>query len=164
MRHYEIVMLVHPDRAGRANAICDRIDEMVGEGKGRVHRREDIGRRTLAYPIAGLQKAHYFLMNVECVNDTYDRIEEYLKHNKDVLRRLTVRCDQAQTEPSALMLQTSKDRKRLTRDYVPSGEAGTAAKETTEVTGAAEAKKADAKPPAEAAAEKNEESNEKAVQ
>ena len=130
MRHYEIVMLVHPDRSNRADAICDQISEFVSKDKGKVHRREDIGRRALAYPIAGLHKAHYFLMNVECGQKAYDQIGDYLKFNEDVLRRLTVRCPAAEKGPSALLMQTRKDRERLAKgeakEAQASGEDGAA--------------------------------------
>ena len=124
MRHYEIVMLVHPDRSNRADAICDQISEFVSKDKGKVHRREDIGRRALAYPIAGLHKAHYFLMNVECGQKAYDQIGDYLKFNEDVLRRLTVRCLAAEKGPSALLMQTRKDRERLAKGEAKEAQAG----------------------------------------
>ena len=142
MAHYEIVMLMHPDRSEQAEVICDRISELVSEDKGKVHRREDIGRRSLAYPIAGLQKAHYFLMNLECQPPTYDKVEEYLRFNEDILRRLSVCNKQAQTGPSALLLQTRKERERLARGAAAEGRGGPGsaeAKGTAEVKGTAEA-------------------------
>lgn len=115
MRHYEIVALVHPDRAERAKGIGGQIGEMVGEAGGYVHRMEDIGRRQLAYPVLGLQKAHYLLLNVECPAEVHTRLGEYLKFNEDVLRSLIVRADKALTQPSALLQQTRKEREQLSR-------------------------------------------------
>ncbi|MGI9345596.1 MAG: 30S ribosomal protein S6 [Gammaproteobacteria bacterium] len=112
MKHYEIILLVHPDRADQASAICDKISELVSLEKGKVHRREDIGRRTLAYSIDGLQKAHYVLMNIECSVVAHDKIEDYLKFSGDVLRRLIVRTKLSEMESSSLLVQTQNERER----------------------------------------------------
>ena len=64
MRHYEIVVMVHPDQSEQVSAMIERYKGMVEADGGKVHRLEDWGRRQLAYPIANLHKAHYFLMNV----------------------------------------------------------------------------------------------------
>lgn len=116
MRHYEIVALVHPDRSERAGDICGRIGDMVGKVGGKVHRIEDIGRRALAYPVLGLQKAHYLLLNVECSAEMHGQLGEYLKFNEDVLRSLIVRMDEAQTQMSTLLQQTRKEREQQSSD------------------------------------------------
>ena len=66
VRHYEIVFLVHPDQSEQVPAMLDRYQSIVDAGEGVVHRREDWGRRQLAYPIEKLVKAHYVLLNIEC--------------------------------------------------------------------------------------------------
>ena len=65
MRHYEIVVLVHPDQSEQVPAMLERYKGMITAGGGAVHRVEDWGRRQLAYPIAKVHKAHYLLLNVE---------------------------------------------------------------------------------------------------
>ncbi|MBY8966399.1 30S ribosomal protein S6 [Algiphilus sp.] len=102
MRHYEIVVLVHPDQSDQVPAMVDRYRAMVTAEGGSIHRFEDWGRRQLAYTINGLHKAHYFLMNVECSGDALHEIEEAFRFNDAVLRRLIVRKEQAVTEPSPL--------------------------------------------------------------
>lgn len=102
MRHYEIVVLVHPDQSDQVPAMVDRYRAMVTAEGGSIHRFEDWGRRQLAYTINGLHKAHYFLMNVECSGDALQEIEEAFKFNDAVLRRLIVRKEQAVTEASPL--------------------------------------------------------------
>ena len=65
MRHYEIVVLVHPDQSEQVPAMLERYKNMITTGGGGVHRVEDWGRRQLAFPIAKVHKAHYILMNIE---------------------------------------------------------------------------------------------------
>jgi small subunit ribosomal protein S6 len=102
MRHYEIVFLVHPDQSEQVPAMVERYRAMVESGQGAIHRLEDWGRRQLAYTINKVHKAHYVLMNVECDQDTLRELESSFKFSDAVLRWLTVRRDEAITEPSPM--------------------------------------------------------------
>lgn len=102
MRHYEIVFLVHPDQSAQVPAMVDRYRTIVEGAGGTLHRLEDWGRRHLAYPIAKVLKAHYVLMNIECDQATLDELESSFRFNDAVLRNLTVRRDEAITEPSPM--------------------------------------------------------------
>ena len=66
MRHYEIILLIHPDQSEQVPAMLERYKGMVTAGGGKVHRVEDWGRRQLAYMINKLAKAHYLCINIEC--------------------------------------------------------------------------------------------------
>lgn len=102
MRHYEIVMLIHPDQSEQVPATLERYRNLIEESKGTVHREEDWGRRQLAYPIEKLHKAHYVLLNIECTADTLAELEDLFRFNDAVLRHLTIRCKAAVTEASPL--------------------------------------------------------------
>ena len=65
MRHYEIILLIHPDQSEQVPAMLERYKGMVTAGNGNVHRVEDWGRRQLAYQINKLNKAHYLCLNIE---------------------------------------------------------------------------------------------------
>ncbi len=73
MRHYEIVLLVHPDQSEQVPAMVDRYKGMISAGGGQVHRFEDWGRRQLTFPIAKVHKAHYILLNIEVRSEDADR-------------------------------------------------------------------------------------------
>jgi small subunit ribosomal protein S6 len=103
MRHYEIVLIVHPDQSEQVPAMIDRYRQMITGHKGAIHRYEDWGRRQLTYPIQKLHKAHYVLMNIECGNETLLELEHAFKFNDAVLRHLTVTMDEAVTGPSVMM-------------------------------------------------------------
>jgi len=103
MRHYEIVLIVHPDQSEQVPAMVDRYRQLITGRKGAIHRYEDWGRRQLTYPIQKLHKAHYVLMNIECDNETLLELEHAFKFNDAVLRHLTVSMDEAVTGPSPMM-------------------------------------------------------------
>ncbi|TJY62105.1 30S ribosomal protein S6 [Sinimarinibacterium sp. CAU 1509] len=111
MRHYEIVVMVHPDQSDQVPAMIERYKGMVEAGNGKVHRLEDWGRRQLAYPIAKAHKAHYVLMNVEIGPETLDEFENAFRFNDAVIRRLVVKTDKAVTAQSALFKVPEEEKK-----------------------------------------------------
>ena len=100
MRHYEIVLLVHPDQSEQVPAMLERYKALVTASGGQVHRVEDWGRFQLAYLINKLAKAHYLCLNIECSKETLAEIETGFRFNDAVLRHLTVRRAKAETGPS----------------------------------------------------------------
>ena len=103
MRHYEIVLLIHPDQSEQVPAMLERYKGMITAGGGQVHRVEDWGRRQLAYPIQKIHKAHYVLMNIECDGETLNELDHSFKFNDAVLRHLIVKMKAAVTTPSPMM-------------------------------------------------------------
>ena len=120
MRHYEVVFLVHPDQSEQVPAMIDRYRTMVQDAGGKVHRLEDWGRRQLAYPINKLHKAHYVLMNLECSAETLAELESIFRFNDAIIRNLTIRADQAVTEPSPVKKEgDGKPAKRMREEELP---------------------------------------------
>jgi small subunit ribosomal protein S6 len=109
MRHYEIVFLVHPDQSEQVPAMVERYRSMITAADGKVHREEDWGRRQLEFPIKKIHKAHYVLMNIECGQDVLAELESAFRFNDAVLRHLTINCDKAITEKSAMMKQVERE-------------------------------------------------------
>ena len=175
MRHYEIMLLIHPDQSERARVMMDRYVGIIEGGEGQVHRNEDLGRRMLAYPIAKVQKAHYMLMNVECGQDTLDELVGALHFSDAVLRHLVVRRDEAVTDKSVLARAAEKEAARESREFPydkeiahgrrakreEAGESDDKAKAAAEDAPASDdAPEADAEPEADAAPDSSEESAE----
>lgn len=109
MRHYEIVFLVHPDQSEQVPAMIERYKAMIENGKGKIHRLEDWGRRQLAYAINKVHKAHYVLMNIESEQAVVDELTTAFRFNDAVMRNLVLRTKEAITEPSP-MLKTRDER------------------------------------------------------
>ena len=109
MRHYEIILLIHPDQSEQVPAMLERYKGMIAAGGGKVHREEDWGRRQLAYPIQNLVKAHYVMLNIECDQAVLSELVESFRFNDAVLRNLVIKRDEADTEQSLIM--KSKDEK-----------------------------------------------------
>ena len=122
MRHYEIVLLIHPDQSEQVPAMLERYKGIVTAASGKVHRVEDWGRRQLAYQIQKLAKAHYVCLNIEWSKDTLAEIETGFKFNDAVLRHLTVLKKKAETGPSLMMRNVEREeaRKAQQQEYAAS--------------------------------------------
>ena len=112
MRHYEIVLVIHPDQSEQVPAMLERYKGIVTAAGGKVHRVEDWGRRQLAYMIQKLAKAHYVCLNIECSKETLAEIENGFRFNDAVLRHLTVSKAQAETAPSVMMKAVEREESR----------------------------------------------------
>jgi len=112
MRHYEIVLLIHPDQSEQVPAMLERYKGLLTAAGGKVHRVEDWGRRQLAYQIQKLGKAHYLCLNIECSNETLVELETGFRFNDAVLRHLTVAMEKAEITPSAMMKHVEREEAR----------------------------------------------------
>ena len=105
MRHYEIVLLIHPDQSEQVPAMLERYKALVTNSGGKVVRQE-------AYPIQKLAKAHYLCLNIECGKEALAELETGFRFNDAVLRHLTVLRDKADTAPSVMMKAVEKEEAR----------------------------------------------------
>ena len=112
MRHYEIVFLVHPDQSEQVPAMVERYEGIVTKFKGQIHRKEDWGRKQLAYPINDMHKAHYIMMNIECTQPALDELKDAFKFNDAVLRSLILNQKSAITTESVMMKKDDRREER----------------------------------------------------
>jgi small subunit ribosomal protein S6 len=122
MRHYEIVVLVHPDQSEQVPAMLERYKGMVTAGGGVVHRVEDWGRRQLAFPITKIHKAHYLLINIETDQKTLAELTGSFRFSDAVLRHLVVSMEEAVTEPSPMARGEEEDGERRRDRESPLGD------------------------------------------
>ena len=111
MRHYEIVIMVHPDQSEQVPAMMERYKGIVTGNKGTIHRLEDWGRRLLSYPINKIHKAHYVLMNIECGGESLNQLTDAFRFNDAVLRNLVFKKNKAVTQPSPLFKSDNEDKR-----------------------------------------------------
>jgi small subunit ribosomal protein S6 len=119
MRHYEIVLLIHPDQSEQVPAMLERYKTSITASGGQMHRVEDWGRRQLAYMINKLAKAHYLCLNIECSKEALLELETGFKFNDAVLRHLTVQKSKAETTPSVMMKSVEREESRKAPSPAP---------------------------------------------
>jgi small subunit ribosomal protein S6 len=111
MRHYEIVLLVHPDQSEQVPAMVERYLNTITKHEGIIHRKEDWGRRQLAYPIQEAHKAHYVLLNIECNQAALDELNNAFKFNDAIIRYLIINKKHAVSSES-IQMKKDKDKDR----------------------------------------------------
>ena len=108
MRHYEIVFLVHPDQSEQVPAMVERYEGIISKHEGIIHRKEDWGRRQLAYPINNVHKAHDILLNIECNLTVLDELKTAFKFNDAILRYLVI-CQPIAITSESVMMKKEKE-------------------------------------------------------
>ncbi|AJC50556.1 30S ribosomal protein S6 [Coxiella endosymbiont of Amblyomma americanum] len=112
MRHYEIVILIHPNQSSQVLQMIERYQSMIRESGSRIHRLEDWGRRQLAYPIKKVHKAHYILINIECSGIVLSDLVTAFHYNDAIMRSLILKRSHAITIPSPVMQGLEKEKIR----------------------------------------------------
>ncbi|MCY4655611.1 MAG: 30S ribosomal protein S6 [Gammaproteobacteria bacterium] len=112
MRHYEIVILIHPDQSEQVGGMISRYRATIERNGGVLHRIEDWGRRQLAYPIKKIVKAHYVLMNIEVNQETLDEIEQGFRFNDAIIRTMVLSRKEAETGLSKIYAKELEDQEK----------------------------------------------------
>ncbi|MGZ8309419.1 MAG: 30S ribosomal protein S6 [Rhodoplanes sp.] len=114
---YEHVYLARQDLSAQ------QIDELTGQFKGvieqlggSVQKVEYWGVKSLSYRMRKNRKAHFTLLNIDAPPAAVAEIERQERINEDVLRALTIRVDELEAGPSAMMRKSDRDDRRDGRD------------------------------------------------
>ncbi|KAL6847383.1 hypothetical protein ACP4OV_023236 [Aristida adscensionis] len=98
MRHYEVVYLIHEDRAEEVEDVVSKVQDFVREKKGRIWRLNNWGLRRLAYKIKKATHANYILMNFEIESRYINDFKTLLDKDERIIRHLVMKRDEAITE------------------------------------------------------------------
>jgi small subunit ribosomal protein S6 len=110
---YEHVFLARQDLSAQ------QVEEMTTQFKGiieglggKVVKNEYWGVKTLTFRIRKNRKAHFTLFNLDAPPAAITEIERQERINEDVLRYITVRVEELEEGPSAMMRKVDRDRER----------------------------------------------------
>lgn len=111
---YETVLIARQDvSTTQVDDLVANFQNVITENGGTVAKTESWGLRTLAYKIKKNRKGHYVLMNLDAPSDAVLEMERQMRINEDILRYMTLRVDEHETEPSAIVRNKgSEDRPR----------------------------------------------------
>jgi small subunit ribosomal protein S6 len=117
MALYESVFIARQDiSAAQVEALAQKITEIIAAQGGKVTKNEYWGLKNLAYRIKKNRKGHYTLLNIDAPPAAITEMERNMRIDEDVLRYLTVRVEELEEGPSA-MLRSREDRgRRFDRD------------------------------------------------
>jgi small subunit ribosomal protein S6 len=119
---YECVLIARNDvTQQQVEGIADGIASQLETEGGAVKKREYWGLRGLAYRIKKNRKGHYLLLGLDAKPAFVTEMERQLGLNEDILRFMTIRVDEIEEAPSAILSRKSDDRERGFRGPKPAG-------------------------------------------
>ena len=120
---YEHVFLARQDlSAQQVEELTNQYKGVIEQMGGKVPKTEYWGVKSLTFRMRKNRKAHFTLLNVEAPPGALSEIERQERINEDVLRFLTVRVEELDEGPSAMMRKADRDRDR--DDRGPRGDRG----------------------------------------
>lgn len=123
MPFYEHVFLARQDiQTAQVDAISAEITATIEEMGGKVTKTEYWGLKNLAYRIKKNRKAHYVLLNVEAPAAALHEVERRERIHDDILRAMTIRVEELEEGPSAML--RAKDQKDRRGDRGDRGDRG----------------------------------------
>jgi len=104
MALYEHIFLTRQDvTPQQVEALTEQIKSKIASLGGAVTKVEPWGLKSLAFRIKKNRKAHFTLMNIAAPSEAVVEIERLLGLNEDVIRFLTIRVDEHEAGPSAML-------------------------------------------------------------
>lgn len=101
---YETVFMARQDvSTAQVETMIETFTNILTEGQGKVTKTENWGLRALAYRVRKNRKAHYVLLNIDAPPAAITEMERNMKISEDVLRVQTLRVDEHQDGPSAIL-------------------------------------------------------------
>jgi small subunit ribosomal protein S6 len=109
---YEHVFLLRQDAsAPQVEALTQQFKSVIESNGGKVPKVESWGIRSLTFRVKKNRKAHYSLLNIDAPPAAVAEMERQMSINEDVIRFMTVRVEELEEGPSAVMRQSrSRDR------------------------------------------------------
>lgn len=110
MALYEHVFLARQDiSTQQVEALTKEFSDIITAGGGSIAKSEYWGLKGLAFKIKKNRKAHYSLFNIDAPPAAVAEMERRMGLSPDVLRFLTVKVEEHETEPSIQMRKSDRD-------------------------------------------------------
>jgi len=110
MALYEHIYLARQDvSAQQVEELTTALTEVLSQGGGKVTKNEYWGLKSLSYRIRKNRKAHYSLLNIDAPAAAVAEMERQMRINEDILRFMTIRVDELEEGPSAMMVKRDRD-------------------------------------------------------
>lgn len=117
MALYENIFIARQDVSQQqVETMTEAFADLIRSNGGTVGRTEFWGVRNLAYKIKKNRKGHYVLMNIDAPSDAMLEMERNMRLHEDVVRYLTVRVDELEEGPSAMMQSRHRSSRGRDRD------------------------------------------------
>jgi small subunit ribosomal protein S6 len=107
---YEHVYMARQDLSGQqVEELTTQLSGVITQLGGKITKTEYWGLKSLSYRINKNRKAHMTLLNVDAPSAALNEVERQERLSEDVLRYLTIRVEELEEGPSAMMRKSDRD-------------------------------------------------------
>ncbi|HWU00492.1 MAG TPA: 30S ribosomal protein S6 [Terriglobales bacterium] len=111
MPFYENIFIARQDvSTAQVEALTEQFVAIIDAQGGKVTKREYWGLKGLTYRIKKNRKGHYTLLNIDAPAAAVIEMERQMHIHEDVLRHLTVKVEELEEGPSAMLQSRGRDR------------------------------------------------------
>ena len=94
-RTYEVMYIVDTEASQDDVArLSENLQQIITDQGGTITKAEDMGRRTLAYPINHRNEGYYMLLEIDGTGREIAELERRMRVNDQIVRYITVRVDE----------------------------------------------------------------------
>jgi len=94
--------------ADKIEKLNEAVGQLIEKQGGTVVRMDDIGQRTLAYPIKKRTEGHYVLFEIDGSGQEIMELERRMRVNDMIMRYITVRVDEDRKRADKLRAKREK--------------------------------------------------------
>jgi small subunit ribosomal protein S6 len=116
MALYEHIFIARQDISSQqVEGLVDMAQAVLEENGGKITKNEYWGLKSLAYRVKKNRKGHYTLLNIEADHTAVAELERRIGLNDDIIRHMTLRVDEHETDESVQMRNKNRDERRSSR-------------------------------------------------
>lgn len=113
MALYEHIFMARQDVSSQqVDALVEHFKTVLESNEGSVSKIENWGLKTLPYRVRKNRKAHYALMNIEAPAGAIAEMERQMRLHEDILRYMTIKVEEHEEGPSAMLRRNDRDDRR----------------------------------------------------
>lgn len=112
-RTYEVMYIIDPETsADKITKLNEAVGKLIEKEGGSVVRMDDVGRRTLAYPIDKKTEGYYVLFEINGSGQEILELERRMRVNDMIIRYMTVRVDEDRKKADKMRAKREKRAER----------------------------------------------------
>ena len=116
MALYEHIFIARQDiSAQQVEGLVDLAQAVLEDNGGKITKTEYWGLKSLAYRVKKNRKGHYTLLNIEADHAAVSELERRISLNDDIIRHMTLRVYEHETDESIQMRNKNRDERRSSR-------------------------------------------------
>lgn len=118
MALYESVFIARQDiAASQVDTLIERFENVIDANGGKITKKENWGLRSLAYRMNKNRKGYYVLFNIDAPAKAVIEMERQMRLDEDVIRYLSVRVEELEEGPSAILSYKGKETRGRPRKF-----------------------------------------------